>query len=106
MGEVRVDAGSVEVLHPQSHHRAGVQAEVQVRLASAGTAWFDDLTLTPPATATAKPVIRRDAWTKMLLNSRKYWRQNRPLYTNQAIICAIGHYLADRGLSLLGSDDA
>ncbi|MBP5860286.1 Tat pathway signal protein [Streptomyces sp. LBUM 1484] len=82
------------------------QAEVQVRLATAGTAWFDDLTLTPPATATATPVIRRDAWTKMLRDSREYWRQNWPQYTNQAIICAIGLYLADRGLSLLGSADA
>ncbi|MGW1675637.1 Tat pathway signal protein [Streptomyces sp. NPDC002324] len=82
------------------------QAEVQVRLATAGTAWFDDLTLTPPATATAKPVIRRDAWTKMLLDSREYWRQRFPQYTNQAIICALGLYLADRGLSFLGSADA
>ncbi|MFE4800640.1 Tat pathway signal protein [Streptomyces sp. NPDC056708] len=82
------------------------RAEIQVRLATAGTAWFDDLTLTPPATATAKPVVRRDAWTKMLLDSREYWRQNWPQYTNQAIICAIGLYLADRGLSLLGSADA
>ncbi|MDT9697967.1 Tat pathway signal protein [Streptomyces sp. P17] len=82
------------------------QAEVQVRLATAGTAWFDDLTLTPPATATDKPVIRRDAWTKMLLDSREYWRQRFPQYTNQAIICAIGLYLADRGLSFLGSADA
>ncbi|WP_327693221.1 Tat pathway signal protein [Streptomyces sp. NBC_00459] len=82
------------------------QAEVQVRLATAGTAWFDDLTLTPPGTATAQPVIRRAAWTKMLLDSREYWRQRFPQYTNQAIICAIGLYLADRGLSLLGSDRA
>ncbi|MEU6355238.1 Tat pathway signal protein [Streptomyces sp. NPDC047072] len=82
------------------------RAEVQVRLAGAGTAWFDDLTLTPPATATTKPVIRRAAWTKMLLDSREYWRQHFPQYTNQAIICAIGLYLADRGLELLGSDRA
>lgn len=82
------------------------QIELHLRLATAGTAWFDDLTLTPPATATAKPVIRRDAWAKMLLASREYWRQNFPQYTNQAIICALGLYLADRGLSFLGSADA
>ncbi|MDO0916602.1 hypothetical protein QQM39_39025 [Streptomyces sp. DT2A-34] len=80
--------------------------EVQVRLDGAGTAWFDDLTLTPPAGSAFTPVVRRDAWAKMLLDSREYWRQWFPQYTNQAIICAIGLYLADRGLSLLGSADA
>ncbi|MET8982805.1 Tat pathway signal protein [Streptomyces sp. NPDC004539] len=82
------------------------QIEAQIRLAGTGTAWFDDLTLTPPGTATVKPVLRRAAWTKMLLDSREYWRRHIPQYTNQAIICAIGLYLADRGLALLGSADA
>lgn len=82
------------------------QIEVQLRLQSAGTAWFDDLTLTAPSGASRPPVIRRAAWTKMLLDSREYWRQNIPQYTNQAMICAIGLYLADRGLTVLGSADA
>lgn len=82
------------------------KAEVQVRLAGAGTAWFDDLALAVPADSALKPVIRRDAWSKMLLESREFWRQNFPQYTNQAMICAIGLYLADRGLRLLGSASA
>ena len=82
------------------------QAEVQVRVDGAGTAWFDDLTLQVPAGSALAPVLRRDAWATMLLESREYWRQNFPQYTNQAMICAIGLYLADRGLSLVGSKNA
>jgi hypothetical protein len=82
------------------------QVLVSVRLSGAGTAWFDDLTMTEPEGSSYAPVIRRDAWTKLLLDSREYWRQNFPQYTNQAIICAIGLYLADRGLTYLGSDAA
>ncbi|GGN22927.1 Tat pathway signal protein [Streptomyces fuscichromogenes] len=82
------------------------QAAVSIRLSGAGTAWFDDLTMTEPAGSAYTPVTRRSAWAKMLLDSREYWRQNIPQYTNQAIICSIGLYLADRGLSWLGSDDA
>ncbi|MFD9327708.1 Tat pathway signal protein [Streptomyces sp. NPDC060065] len=85
---------------------AATQIEVQVRLQGAGTAWFDDLTLQAPSGASNPPVIRRAAWAKMLLDSREYWRQNIPQYTNQAMICAIGLYLADRGLTVLGSNDA
>ncbi|GGT23058.1 Tat pathway signal protein [Streptomyces griseoviridis] len=79
---------------------------VSVRLSGAGIAWFDDLTMTGPDGSGHAPVVRRAAWTKMLLDSREYWRRRIPQYTNQAIICAIGLYLADRGLTLLGSDAA
>lgn len=82
------------------------QVTVGVRLSGAGTAWFDDLTMTPPDGSAHAPVVRRAAWAKMLLDSREYWRQNFPQYTNQAIICALGLYLADRGLTWLGSDRA
>lgn len=82
------------------------RVEVQVRLSGAGTVWFDDLTLVVPEGSTVRPVIRREAWTKMLLDSREYWRQKFPQYTNQAMICAIGLYLANRGLQLLGSASA
>ncbi|KUM73277.1 carbohydrate binding domain-containing protein [Streptomyces curacoi] len=79
---------------------------LSVRLSGAGTAWFDDLTMVEPEGSAYAPVVRRDAWARMLLDSREYWRQNFPQYTNQAIICAIGLYLADRGLTYLGSADA
>ncbi|MDX3585876.1 carbohydrate binding domain-containing protein [Streptomyces europaeiscabiei] len=82
------------------------QVTIGVRLSGTGTAWFDDLTMTGPDGSSYTPVVRRDAWAKMLLDSREYWRQHIPQYTNQAIICAIGLYLADRGLSLLGSGKA
>lgn len=73
------------------------QVTIGVRLSGTGTAWFDDLTMTGPDGSSYTPVVRRDAWAKMLLDSREYWRQHIPQYTNQAIICAIGLYLADRG---------
>ncbi|WP_367765539.1 hypothetical protein [Arthrobacter sp. HS15c] len=96
--------------HPVSASLAtpanATQVEIQVRLDGAGTAWFDDLTLQAPAGSALAPILRRNAWATMLLESREYWRQNFPQYTNQAMICAIGLYLADRGLSLLGSADA
>ncbi|WP_460063062.1 carbohydrate binding domain-containing protein [Streptomyces sp. YKOK-I1] len=79
---------------------------IGIRLSGAGTAWFDDLTMTEPAGSSYTPVPRRAAWARMLLDSREYWRQNIPQYTNQAIICALGLYLADRGLTWLGSDRA
>lgn len=79
---------------------------LSIRLSGAGTAWFDDLTMVQPDGSSYTPVVRRKAWAKMLLDSREYWRQNFPQYTNQAIICAIGLYLADRGLTWLGSDKA
>ncbi|MFF0083074.1 Tat pathway signal protein [Streptomyces canus] len=80
--------------------------EIHLRLQDAGTAWFDDVTLTPPAGSAYSPVVRRDAWSTMLRATREYWRQHIPQYTNQAIICALGLYLADRCLSWLGSADA
>ncbi|QFQ95279.1 Tat pathway signal protein [Streptomyces phaeolivaceus] len=85
---------------------SATRTEIHLRLEGAGTVWFDDLTLAPPSGSSYAPVIRRDAWTRMLLDSREYWRQHFPQYTNQAIICAIGLYLADRGLTWLGSDKA
>ncbi|MFG2965954.1 Tat pathway signal protein [Streptomyces sp. NPDC048288] len=85
---------------------AATQATISIRLSGAGTAWFDDLTMTEPDGSSYTPVVRRDAWTKMLLDSREYWRRHIPQYTNQAIICSIGLYLADRGLTYLGSADA
>jgi hypothetical protein len=42
----------------------------------------------------------------MLLSSRDYWKQNSRHYSNQAQICAIGIYQANRGLSLLSPADA
>ncbi|MFF4622814.1 carbohydrate binding domain-containing protein [Nonomuraea jabiensis] len=83
-----------------------VAVELQVRLKGPGIAWFDDLTLTPPPDAAYKPVIRRDAWRRMLLDSREYWRRNRRSYTNQSMIVDLGIYLADRGLELLGASQA
>ncbi|MDT0317033.1 Tat pathway signal protein [Streptomyces millisiae] len=83
-----------------------VSVETQVRLRGPGTAWFDDLTLTPPSDSTYTPVIRRDAWAELLLTSREFWRRNRRWYTNQTMIVDLGIYLADRGLELLGSPDA
>ncbi|MET7337699.1 hypothetical protein [Nonomuraea sp. NPDC005650] len=83
-----------------------VAVELQVRLKGPGTAWFDDLALTPPAGSAYKPVVRRDAWRKLLLDSREYWRKNRRSYTNQAMIVDLGIYLADRGLELLGAAEA
>ncbi|MFJ8111423.1 Tat pathway signal protein [Streptomyces sp. NPDC096132] len=82
------------------------QVTLSVRLSGAGTAWFDDLTMAAPNGSEYAPVVRRDAWTKMLLDSREYWRQRIPQYTNQAIICSLGLYLADRGLAWLGAEEA
>ncbi|MGW6909130.1 Tat pathway signal protein [Streptomyces sp. NPDC054940] len=94
------------VTTPLTTPSTATQVTVGIRLSGNGTAWFDDLTMTQPSGSTHAPVVRRDAWAKMLLDSREYWRQNFPQYTNQAIICAIGLYLADRGLTWLGSDRA
>ncbi|MFJ8487114.1 Tat pathway signal sequence domain protein [Streptomyces sp. NPDC094038] len=81
------------------------QLEMHLRLSGPGTAWFDDVTLTPPAgtadTAVTEPPVRRDAYTDMLRSSRDYWRQHFPHYSNQSQICAIGIYQANRGLGLL-----
>jgi len=83
------------------------QADVQIRLASPGTAWFDDLTFSgPPPAQTGQAVPRRSAYRDMLLSSRDYWKQNARHYSNQALITAIGIYQANRGLALLSPADA
>jgi hypothetical protein len=81
------------------------QVELHLRLSGPGTAWFDDVTLVAPAdTTTPVPPVRRDAYVTMLQTSRDYWRQHFPHYSNQAQICAIGIYQANRGLRLLAPD--
>ncbi|WP_416972746.1 Tat pathway signal sequence domain protein [Streptomyces sp. 4F14] len=87
---------------------AGVtQMQLHLRLSGPGTAWFDDVTLTPPAgSATPVPPVRRTAYADMLKSSRDYWRQHFPHYSNQAQICAIGLYQTNRGLGLLDPGQA
>ncbi|MES5818145.1 Tat pathway signal sequence domain protein [Streptomyces sp. RG80] len=81
------------------------QMEMHLRLSGPGTAWFDDVTLVPPADATTPvPPVRRDAYTDMLKSSRDYWRRHFPHYSNQSQICAIGLYQTNRGLRLLAPD--
>jgi hypothetical protein len=81
------------------------QAQVYLNLNGAGSVWFDDVTLTPPAAAATPVPVRRAAYTDMLLSSREYWRQNFPHYSNQTQICATGLYQCNRGLGLLGYSD-
>lgn len=81
------------------------QMEMHLRLSGPGTAWFDDVTLVPPAdTTTPVPPVRKDAYVDMLKSSRDYWRRHFPHYSNQAQICAIGLYQTNRGLKLLAPD--
>lgn len=83
---------------------------LDVRVEGSGTAWFDDVAVEPldGATPPASPDLptRRVAYREMLLASREYWRQHQRHYANQAMICAIGIYQANRGLRLLSSVDA
>ncbi|MER7480141.1 Tat pathway signal sequence domain protein [Streptomyces sp. NPDC126510] len=81
------------------------QMQMTLRLNGPGTAWFDDVTLVAPArTTTPVPPVREDAYIDMLKSSRDYWRRHFPHYSNQAQICAIGLYQANRGLKLLAPD--
>jgi hypothetical protein len=81
------------------------QMQMTLRLNGPGTAWFDDVTLVAPTdTTTPVPPVRKDAYVDMLKSSRDYWRQHFPHYSNQAQICAIGLYQANRGLKLLAPD--
>jgi hypothetical protein len=82
-----------------------VEFEVWLVVASADTAWFDDISFTAPAPA-GSAVSRRAAYRDMLLSSRDYWKQNMRHYSNQAQITAIGVYQANRGLSLISPADA
>ncbi|MBT0773491.1 hypothetical protein KIH74_31380 [Kineosporia sp. J2-2] len=90
---------------------AATHARLDLRVQGGGTAWFDDVTIekldgaADPVPAADLPV-RRVAYAQMLLASREYWRQHQRHYTNQVLICAIGVYQANRGLRLLGSDQA
>jgi len=86
------------------------QLRIDVRVDGGGTAWFDDVSV-EPLDGAQPPVTpnlpsRRDAYREMLLASREYWRQHQRHYTNQAQICAIGVYQANRGLRLLSTADA
>ncbi|MBV9024649.1 MAG: hypothetical protein JO362_12860 [Streptomycetaceae bacterium] len=49
---------------------------------------------------------RRYAYTRLLVDSRDYWRQHLPGYTMQAMICAHGIYWANRGLTAIAPGKA
>ncbi|SER81633.1 hypothetical protein SAMN05443377_1123 [Propionibacterium cyclohexanicum] len=80
--------------------------QMWMRVDNGESAWFDDLSVTAPAPASAAPISRRAAYTDMLLSSRDYWKQNMRHYSNQAQITAIGIYQANRGLSLISPKNA
>jgi hypothetical protein len=52
------------------------------------------------------PISRRQAWAKLLLDSREYWRTHRRFYTNQSMIVDRNIYAANRGLRLLDPANA
>ncbi|MFD4604619.1 hypothetical protein ACFWPQ_42220 [Streptomyces sp. NPDC058464] len=54
----------------------------------------------------ASGTTRRTAYTKMLVDSRDYWRQHLPQYSNQMAMCALGIYECNRGLTLINSGSA
>ena len=54
----------------------------------------------------AAGTTRLTAYTKMLVDSRDYWRQHMPQYTAQMLMCAAGIYECNRGLAALGSSSA
>jgi hypothetical protein len=49
---------------------------------------------------------RLTAYTKMLVDSCDYWRQHLPQYSNQMMICSLGVYQANRGLSVIAPGKA
>ncbi len=49
---------------------------------------------------------RLTAYTKMLVDSRDHWRQYLPQYSNQMMMCALGVYQANRGLSVIAPGKA
>ena len=78
-----------------------VSAWIFIGVQDGGTAYIDDVTLVAPTTSTYTVPTRLAAYTDMLQQSRDYWRQNFPHYSNQSQICATGIYQANRGLSLI-----
>ncbi len=80
--------------------------EFRMSAANGEVAWFDDITVVAPPPVQPDPVPRRTAYREMLLASREYWRQHQRHYSNQAQICSIGVYQANRGLRLLSPADA
>lgn len=60
-----------------------------------------DEVLARNVTGAATAVSRIDAYTRMLVESRDYWRRNLPDYTAQYIGAAIGIYACNRGLSVI-----
>ncbi|MEV4115680.1 hypothetical protein [Nonomuraea sp. NPDC049695] len=87
-----------------------VELRLDVRVEGGGTAWFDDVEVTPLDGATPPDQgdlpVRRDAYTRMLADSVSYWRQHMPHYSNQVQICALGIYRCNRALMLINPDKA
>ncbi|MDP4503291.1 carbohydrate binding domain-containing protein [Nonomuraea turcica] len=87
-----------------------VELRLDVRVHGGGTAWFDDVEVTPLAGATEPDQgdlpVRRAAYTKMMTESIAYWRRHMPHYSNQVQICALGIYRCNRGLMLINPDKA
>jgi Ricin-type beta-trefoil lectin domain-like len=54
----------------------------------------------------ASGTTRRTAYTKMLVDSRDYWRKNTIQYSNQMLICALGIYQCNRGLAVIAPSSA
>jgi hypothetical protein len=77
-----------------------VSAWLFIGVPDGGTAYIDDVTLVAVSASAFSVPTRLTAYTTMLRESRDYWRQNFPHYSNQSQICATGIYQANRGLSL------
>jgi hypothetical protein len=86
------------------------ELRLDVRVQGGGTAWFDDVEVTPLDGATPPDQgdlpIRRDAYIKMLTESISYWRRNMPHYSNQVMICALGIYRCNRALLQIAPSQA
>jgi hypothetical protein len=78
-----------------------VSAWLFIGVPDGGAAYIDDVTLAAPSSSSYSVPTRVAAYTKMLQESRDYWRANFPHYSNQSQICATGIYQANRGLSLI-----
>jgi hypothetical protein len=51
-------------------------------------------------------VVRREGWSKMLVASRDYWRQNRRSFTNQTMILDLNIYRVNRGIEVVDPANA